>query len=363
MIYVPTANLKPGMKLAVDLPINMGNASNIYLLKKHRTLTSELIHRLRLFNVHGIYIYDGIKNKIEIKRLLDDSLEGEAISAVKDVFTICEKQGKILDIENIQQIQSISSNLVGKIATDPNISIGITDLQTYDNNTYYHSLSVTVLSIAIGTGLGINQSELTELGVSALLHDIGKIDIPHYIIDKPSKLTDDEYKLVKYHPETGCKILSSNTEITNKMRLGVITHHEKYDGTGYPKGLKGNKIPLFGRIIAVADVYDALTGNRPYRKPINPSEAIEYVMGGCGTFFDYEIVQAFLKKISPYPVGMSIKLSNNKNAVVIEENHINPLRPKVKLIEENNEVLDLGNDLKLNNIIITDINYDFLIDL
>ena len=362
MIYVPISNLKPGMKLSADISINGCNYSDAYLLKKKKMLTSNLIDMLKLFNIHGVYIEDGIKNKIEIKRLIDDSLKDEAVSAVKDIFTVCETQRKILDIKNIEQIENISSNLVNKITKAGNTSIGITDLQTYDNNTYYHSLSVTVLSLAIGTGLNMNKDELVELGVSALLHDIGKINIPHSIIDKPSKLTNEEYEIVKSHPEIGGKFVDSNLAITDKIYFGILAHHEKYDGTGYPKGLKGNNIPLFGRIIAVADVYDALTGNRSYRKPIKPSEAIEYVMGGCGTLFDYDIVKAFLKKISPYPVGMSVKLSNNKTAVVIKENHSNPLRPKVKIIGEKHKILDLGSNLKLSNITITDIDYDYLVN-
>lgn len=360
MIYVPEANLKSGMRLASDITLIDCDYSDASLLKKNKILTDYLINKLRMFNIRGVYIDDGIKNKIEIKKLLEDSLEGEAISAVKEIFTVCKKQNKILDMENIEQLQKISLNLVETITRDNNISIGITDLQTYDNNTYYHSLSVAVLSLAIGTALNFDKDELIELGMSALLHDIGKINIPHDIIDKPTKLTNEEYEIVKNHPRLGGNIVSSNISITDKSYNGIIAHHEKYDGTGYPRGLKGDDIPLFGRIIAIADVYDALTGNRSYRKPIKPSEAIEYVMGGCGTFFDHKMVSAFLKKISPYPIGMTVKLSNNKIAIVIKENHNNPLRPKVQLIDDNT-VLDLGNNFKLSNITITDIDYDFLI--
>ena len=362
MIYVPINSLKPGMILAEDIVISNTNHGNIYLLKKSIKLTVNLIEKLKLFNVNGVYIENGLQNKIEIKKVFTESIKSKSLSVVKDVFSTCQIQRKILDIKIIKQIEVISSNLVEEMLKYENNTIGIVDLQTYDKNTYYHSLSVAILALAIGTGLNMPKDELIELGISALLHDIGKIKIPHDIINKPGKLTLEEFEIVKTHPKLGCELVSSNLAITDKIYFGILSHHEKYDSTGYPKGLKGNDIPMFGRIIAVADVYDALTGSRSYRNSIKPAEAVEYIMGGCGTFFDHNIVKAFLKKISPYPVGTSVKLSNNKTAIVIKENLSNPLRPKVKIAGKENKILDLGHDPKLSNITIVDIDYDYLVN-
>lgn len=361
MIYVPENKLKPGMKLADDIKLTNSRISKARLLKKNKVLTEHLIEQLRAFNINGAYIDDGLHDKIEIKKFLDDNIKGEAIDAIEGLFSTCSKKHDILNNDNIKKIEEISSNLVEKISGNNFISIGITDLQTYDQNTYYHSLSVTVLSLAIGSALNLQPDKLVELGMAAMMHDLGKIDVPHYIISKPSKLTDEEFALVKHHPLDGGNLLISNLAITDNIYKGIISHHEKFNGTGYPYGLKGEEIPLFGRIIAVADVYDALTGSRPYRTPIKPSEAIEYIMGGSNIIFDGRAVKAFLKKIAPYPVGMIVKLSNNKRAVVTKDNVLNPLRPTVKLLDKSHEILDLFNDSKLINITIDDIDYDYLI--
>ena len=239
--------------------------------------------------------------------------------------------------------------------------MGISDLQTYDENTYLHSLSVTVISIAIGTELELNKEQLCNLGVCAMLHDIGKIEIPIEIISKPAKLTKNEYDIVKTHTSLGGSYIVKNKEISNDIYLGVVSHHEKFDGTGYPNGLKKKEIPLFGRIITVSDVYDALTANRPYRTPIKPFEAIEYIMGGAGTSFDYDIVKAFLKRIEPYPIGACVRLSDGRRGKIIRKNYNFPLRPVIKIIEGKEEILDLQNNFNLKNIVINDIDYSYLI--
>jgi len=219
-----------------------------------------------------------------------------------------------------------------------------------------------VISIAIGTALDLNKNELCNLGVCGMLHDVGKVEIPIELILKPAKLTKDEYDIVKTHASLGANYIIGNKEINNEVYLGVVSHHEKFDGTGYPNGLKKEEIPLFGRIIAVADVYDALTANRAYRKPIKPFEAIEYIMGGVGTSFDYKVVKAFLKKIEPYPIGACVILSDGRRGSIVKGNNNDPLRPVVKLIGDKEEILDLHNDFNLNNIVISDIDYKYLIN-
>ena len=273
-----------------------------------------------------------------------------------------ENTHQILNEDTIKQIENVSEKLVRNINKNKEITIGISDLQTYDENTYLHSLSVTVIAIAIGTELGLNRKQLCDLGVCALLHDIGKVEIPIELISKPAKLTEAEYAVVKTHTSLGANYICANKEIDKGIYLGVISHHEKVDGTGYPNGLHKDEIPLMARIISVADVYDALTANRPYRKPVKPFEAIEYIMGGVGTSFDYNIVKAFLRRIEPYPIGSCVRLSDGRRGKIIRGNSNNPLRPVLKVIGEKDEVLDLYNDFNLKNVVISDIDYNYLIN-
>lgn len=357
MIFVPQYKLKSGMKLASDIELNYKTKSQAFLLKKGKVLTEENIIKLIKFDVLGVYIEDG-----RINEILDYEFRKESVLAIEKIFAVCKNTHQILDDNTIKQIEKVSEKLVKNIKRNKGITIGISDLQTYDENTYFHSLSVTVISIAIGTELELNRNQLCNLGVCAMLHDIGKVDIPIRIISKPGKLTKEEYDIVKTHVNLGGKYITKNKELNNEIYLGVLSHHEKFDGTGYPNGLKKEKIPLFGRIITVSDVYDALTANRPYRTPVKPFEAIEYIMGGVGTSFDYDIVKAFLKRIEPYPIGARVRLSDGRNAEIIKINHSYPLRPIIKIIGGKEEILDLQNDFSLKNVVIYDIDYNYLIN-
>lgn len=356
MIFVPQYKLESGMKLASDIELNYKKKSKAFLITKGTILTTENINKLISFGVRGVYIEDG-----RINEILDYKFREEAVLAIKEIFDVCENTHQILGENTIKQIEKVSEKLVRNINKNKGITIGISDLQTYDENTYLHSLSVTVISIAIGTELKLNRQQLCDLGVCAMLHDIGKVEIPIEIISKPSKLTKEEYDIVKTHSSLGANYIIENKEIDKDIYLGVISHHEKFDGTGYPNGLEKEKIPLFGRIITVADVYDALTAKRPYRKPVKPFEAIEYIMGGVGTSFDYNVVKAFLKKIEPYPIGSCVRLSDGRHGNIIGENPSNPLRPVVKVTGDKGEILDLYNDFNLKNIVIMDIDYNYLI--
>lgn len=357
MIFVPQYKLKSGMKLASDIELNCNSISRAFLLKKGNTLTKENINKLINFGVLGVYIEDGRTNGI-----LDYKFRKESVLAIKKIFEICENTHQILDGDTVKQIEKISERLVSNINKNRDITIGISDLQTYDENTYLHSLSVTVISIAIGTALNLSREKLCNLGVCGMLHDVGKVEIPIELILKPTKLTSAEYNIVKTHANLGANYIVGNKEINKEIYLGIVSHHEKFDGTGYPNGLKKENIPLFGRIIAVADVYDALTANRPYRRPIKPFEAIEYIMGGVGTSFDYKVVKAFLKKIEPYPIGSCVILSDGRRGTIVEGNYNDPLRPVIKSIGEKEEILDLHNDFNLRNVVIVDIDYRYLIN-
>lgn len=177
------------------------------------------------------------------------------------------------------------------------------------------------------------------MGISALLHDVGKLYTPSEILDKPEKLTYEEFQIIKQHSENGFRYIKENLDIDTKVYLGIYQHHEKYDGTGYPLNIKGEKISLFARIISIADVYDALISDRPYRKGVLPSEGIEHIMGGSGTLFDHRLVKIFSKKIAPYPIGTCVNLSNDLVGIVSKNHPSYSLRPSVKIIQADNKII------------------------
>ncbi len=353
MIFVPIDNICEGMVLAKDVKIYYHEPNNVDLLKEGYKLTHYNIERLKKLGSVGLYVYDEGEAYRRPVRILDDAIKVEAISELEKLFSSLDRNPRILEDSALYGINEVSNKIVDSILSNKKYMVNILDLKMYDDYTYHHSLSVSVLSAAIGLSLELDDKALFDLSLCALLHDIGKTKLARSLINKPTKLTDEEFEIIKSHPLRGGKCIVKNELINERIYNGIISHHEKYDGTGYPFMVKGKEIPLFGRIIAVADVYDALTSSRPYRKPASPSEAIEYIMGANGIMFDPDIVSAFLRKIAPYPINDYVKLSNGKIGIVIRLFPENPLRPELKIIGEKNVYYNLYEDHNLYNIVIT----------
>jgi HD-GYP domain-containing protein (c-di-GMP phosphodiesterase class II) len=327
---------------------------NKLMLSENRVLAPIEIERIRSLGFQGMYIHDEISRNIEVTEIINAQLKNNTVKAIKSIFTQAENVIKGSNMLQMQDIQKLLDNIVNEISSNDNATINMLDLKTYDNYTYYHSVNVAVIAIVMGMALKYSQTQLYELGLAALLHDIGKIFVPFEVIDKKGKLTDEEFSLVKDHSVKGIKYLKERWSIPIDSIVAILNHHERYDGSGYPYKLKKNKISEYGKILAVADVYDALTSNRAYRQAYIPSDAMEYVMGGSGIMFDPGIVNVFAKKVVPYPVGICIILSNGLQAIVVENYSNYSLRPKIKLITENNEdiYLDLCNDINLLDVTI-----------
>lgn len=360
MTFIPTDRLIEGMILDRDVYLFDSVSSRIIMLRSGQILTQPYIDRFSQLDILGAYIQSGdekeqIHIKTSVRHPIKRELKQEAIENVHQVYKMFNQVAQTLNVRSINETMNISKKLVDCLKNDAEATIGIASLKLYDDYTYNHSLGVSILAIAIGLELGLLTKDLYDLGFCALLHDIGKMAIPIEIISKPSKLTEEEFNIVKQHPEKGAAFFLQHDLVNDQIYQGVLTHHEKFDGTGYPNGLSGNDIPLFGRIISVADVYDALTSMRPYRKPSIPSEAIEYIMGSSGTAFDIEIVKAFLNKVSPYPIGSCVKLCNGEVAIIVKQNDNNPLRPVIRPIKQPDTLLDLYKRLDLQNNVIEDI--------
>ncbi len=256
---------------------------------------------------------------------------------------------------------SIPEAIIDEISTDKNAMINMVDLKVFDDYTYYHCVNVAALSIMVGVSAGMNRTGLYKLGMGALLHDLGKLYIPKEILNKLGPLTYDEYETIKKHSRYGSDYLKRQNEIPLESVIAVLTHHERYDGKGYPLELPANKQTLEGKIIAICDNYDAMTSDRPYRNAFSPSEAMEHIMGNAGIMFDPKVLAIFMKKIVPYPVGSVVNLSNGKKGIVIENYPNSYVRPRIKLIPEKietdgNIIYDLCNDPTLLNVTVIGID-------
>lgn len=349
LIFIPAMELSSGMRLAKEVVVFYRDP--LVLLRSGEILTDRYIQRINQFGVNGVYIEDGIhRDVVPPPAAIDMRTKAEASFRVQALFNNINAQSGGTTTHKIQELDRVMKKLTDALLNNTSVLVDIADLKAYDDCTYRHSLSVAVLSVAVGLEYGLPRKDLHRLALCAALHDIGKVDIPISIINKPGRLTDEEYDFVKTHPQKGKEYLENERFQDNEIIMGVGCHHERMDGTGYPYGIAGKEIPLFGRIIAVADIYDALTSMRPYRKPMQPAEAAEYLMGNCDSALDIEAVQAFLKRVEMYPIGSCVKLNNGEPAIVVRNNNV--LRPVVRLMNPPYTELDLFEDSSLYNTVI-----------
>jgi putative nucleotidyltransferase with HDIG domain len=213
-----------------------------------------------------------------------------------------------------------------------------------DIYTYSHSLHVGILANKFGKWLNLKENKICNLTTAALLHDIGKSRIKKEIITSPDSLTPEEYKEVKRHSEYGYELLKKSSRFSKTIMAGVLTHHERYHGGGYPLGLKKEEIPLFGRIIAICDTFDALTTDRPYQKAVSPFTALK-IMETDFDSFDHRLKMLFIEKIPYSLIGNKVILSNGQLARVV---FINPGHPEAPIVKTEAEYLDLSSQSELS---------------
>ncbi len=324
MLFLPVEQLKVGMKLESD--VYFFRSEWVAMLKHGQIVTQQLIDRIKELDNPGVYIKEPDVKYTRCAPIISTQLKKKTLSALKKAFNA----HKAIPMDTVT---TVANEIADTIIRNNDILVNIMDLKAYDDYTFHHSISVAVMSVAIGKQMKLRPGDLRQLALCALLHDIGKIQIPKVLINKPDKLTVDEYERVKEHCAFGLTYLKEHHINAERVCAGVVSHHERYNGEGYPAHLAGEEIPLFGRIIAVADVFDALTSQRPYRSPIAPADAAEYVMGNGNIEFDYEIIKAFMQIMEFYPRGTFVRLNTGQLAVVVARTE-HPLRPVVRLADQ-----------------------------
>lgn len=323
MRYINMNHAEPGMIVGKSIYNEDGHV----LVNYRVTLTEKLIKRMKDKGLKGLYIEDSLSDDIEVESLITDGLEIKAAQALREM--------------DIDAAMDVAGEITDELSLQGDISVNLVSLRTISDYTYKHSVNVAVLSVLTGMGLGFKKPMLRELAAAGLLHDIGKINIPPETMEKAGPLTEEEYELIKKHSEFGYEKIKNNISISSKTKMGVYMHHENYNGTGYPMGLSGDQIYLFAKIIHIADVYDAITSERVYKKAQSPGEAVEFLMKNSGTMFQPEFVKAFITYIPVYPKGRNVVLSDGSTAVVVENRQHHTLYPVVRRLSDG-KTIDLS---------------------
>lgn len=342
------------------------------LLKSGCVLNDRLIDKIKSSNIFSLYIIDEYSSN-EIEDIIKPELRQKSIGILKETFSDIERIANNHKFEKrnfkdytkneqdyFNSIDSLSEELIEEILNNKNVLLSLIDIKSMDNYTYAHCVNVAVISLVIGISLNLSKRNLKYLCMGALLHDIGKAFIPKEILQKPSKLTDAEFNIIKQHPKKGYDFVNSIYDFSSHIKLIILQHHEKIDGLGYPNSLQSEKITLLARIVAVSDVYDALTSDRPYKRALSPNNALEYLMSNVGTTFDFNIVNVFSKVIIPYPSGTIVSLSNGDIGIVKETLPNFPLRPIIEIVKSNNvrHVGSIINLIETLSVVISHVQYE-----
>lgn len=358
---VRTRQLQPGMK--IDQAVVDKSGRN--LVQRGSILDNYVIDSLLKMGVMMVYIQSGeetagdIEKSIspqarkQIERLhtddrskveLSDSVKTRVAEGIQFIYSNTESK-ELADTTN-----NIASNLMNAINSTDAIAVDISALKTSDEYTFKHSVDVATMSMVLAKQQGLSQKQIYEIGVAGLLHDIGKTKIPLDILNKPARLTDEEFAVMKQHPIFGYRMIKGRDEFSNEICMAVLQHHEKMNSKGYPVGFPSDKITQYARILTIADIYDALVTERPYKSAFSQREAVEMIMSMTGEL-DLTAMKSFLESMILYPVDSIVELSNGEKAKVVKNNPHYILRPTVVGIKSG-RVYDLSMDIKCANIII-----------
>ena len=367
--------LKTGDRLGRDV---YATPDSLPLLRAGVRVSDSFKQSLQRAGVAAVWIDDGLSEGIEPEDVLKEKTKQRATAAIRDAFRDVQTSmtsGGAVSSATVREMHSVAELIVSDVAKNVHSALALNDLANADGYTLKHSLAVTTLGLSLGMrvmrkygwvdGFGKRrydqiEDRLTVLGVGLLLHDIGKLAVPQEILQKPGPLTDDEWVAMREHPMLGVQILKKAEAISPLTRAVVRSHHERWNGSGYPDKQKGLEIHQFARIAAVADVFDALTSNRYYRKAMAVHEGYEFIMSRSGTDFDPEVTNIFGTFVAPYPLGTSVRLSDGACGLVKDVRTDQVKFPIVRVVVDatgslvNPTEVDLG-EMRELTIVATDV--------
>ena len=304
------------------------------LVAKGTLLDDYVIDGIRKRGIHGVYISEGeedpipetddipltpaVRHAIEktrvedpVKVKLSESVKKRVSEGIQYLYSNSDSP------EFADTSAHITGDLMKAIDLNDSLAVDISALKTSDEYTFKHSVDVATMSMIIAKKQGMSKSDVYNIGIAGLLHDMGKSKIPNEILNKPAKLNDEEFAMMKKHSELGYAILKEKQEFSNHISLAVLQHHEKMNGRGYPMGCTAEKIVPYAKILSVCDVYDALVTERPYKKSFSQRTAVEMIMSMTEEL-DITAMRSFLATVILYPVDSTVELSNGEKARVVE---------------------------------------------
>ncbi|MGE5702278.1 MAG: HD-GYP domain-containing protein [Clostridia bacterium] len=354
MRLISIKQVKPGMRVGKSIFTEDGKV----LLGAGVVLTDKLILGLIRTGVVSVYVDDPRTSDIVVPDLISPETRNQAVDTIQKTvrqITNSNKVARRISVKDMgMHFQEVFHSIMSDLMNNENMLLHLTNLCSHPGAIYHHSVNVAVMATAVGMSLGYNRNQLKDLGIGALLHDIGKVQLPEEMIAKTTRWTDEEMEIAKQHTTNGFNIIRKQHDISLLSAHVALQHHERLDGSGYPQGLKGSQVHEYAQIVGICDVYDSLTTPRPWRRRFLPQDALEYLMGAGGHMFDIRLIRAFREHIAIFPLGSSVVLNTGESGVICKVDPLYSHRPTVRVLRDGrgNELraayeLDLKQELKL----------------
>lgn len=340
MRMMPISLSMPGMKLAKKIYSDDG----IVLLAEGVELTSSLIRRLSDCGVGFLYIQDERTDDVIVPELLSDETQRRTLREIRSTFRLFTEPGakrKGMQPFVGSAMRDLMKMILDDLSSHEDAMIMLMNMHTVDHYLYMHSLNVCVYSTLLGIAKGYNNEQLITLGLGAMLHDIGKTQISLQVLLKPGPLTPAEFAEMKSHAVRGYDLLRDQPNIPLLAAHCAYQHHERINGSGYPRGIKGDEIQEYAKWIGIVDSYDAMTTHRVYRQALLPHQAVEALYAGSNILYDTEMLKLFRDRVVIYPIGLTVKLNTGQSAVVVGVNSSCAHRPIIRVLTD-----EAGQDVK-----------------
>lgn len=346
MRLMPVTACLPGMRLGKRIFSEDG----IVLLAEGVELTQGLLNRLSSMGIHYVYIQDAKTEGIEIPELISEETQRRALLTVKSVFRDMADSSRRGPYPYVgKAVRETMQTILDDLYSNRDAMIMLMNMQSVDHYLYLHSLNVCVYTSLLGIARGYSRDELMTLGLGSLLHDVGKSRIPLDVLLKPGALSKQEFEEMKRHTDQGFQLLKDEPNLPLVVAHCAFQHHERLDGSGYPRGIRGQEIHEYAKWIGIVDSYDAMTSHRVYRNAMLPHQAVELLYAGSDTLYDTDMLSLFRDKVAIYPVGMTVKLSSGQSGVIVDVNTATLHRPIIRILtNEGGEELASPYDMDLS---------------
>lgn len=361
--YVGVDKLEAGMRIAEHVMDGKGRK----LINRGTILDNYMISSMRSRGLGGAFIGEEVSSDVKndssfvisrrVKKIVEEhTVQDKKKMALSSTIKVHVEDGikKLFDDTSSKEFTDITKrvadDLMDAVINNDALAFDIDALKVSDEYTFKHSVDVASIAMVMAKNKGFSDKRIYEIGMAGLLHDLGKTKIPKEILLKPGKLTDEEFDIIKNHSLYGYRLLENKKEIPETVKVAVLQHHEKANGSGYPLQTNGDLICEYAKILTVADIFDALVTDRPYKKAFPKNEAVEMLMAMTDVL-DFDSLNCFLRSVILYPVNSVVNLNNGEQAIVIKNTYTCILRPTVVGIKTGN-IYDLANDLSCAGILI-----------